>query len=81
MDKLNQIIFAMSCWLELERTGTKTGGWQGIREKAGSTLSAVSFFLILAVGILAGWVKIPIWLGDGYSFDNYARQTPPSFLS
>ena len=38
MNKLDQIFFAMSCWIELERSGTKARGLQGIRETAASTL-------------------------------------------
>lgn len=71
MNKLKQIFFAMSCWIELERSGTKARGLRGIREMVGSTMSALAVFLILTVGILAGWVNIPTWLGDGYSYDNF----------
>ena len=71
MNKLIQIFFAMSCWQELERTGTKARGLRGIREMAGSAMSALTVFLILTVGILACWVNIPTWLGDGYSYDNF----------
>ena len=74
MNKLSQIFLAMSCWLELERSGTKARGLRGIREMAGSTMSALAVFLILTVGILAGWVNIPTWLGDGYSYDYFDRK-------
>ncbi len=71
MNKLNQILFAVSSWMELEKSGAKRKGLQGIREMVGSTLSALPFFLILVFGILAGWVKIPTYMGDGGSYDNY----------
>lgn len=71
MNKLNQILFAMSSWMELEKSGAKRKGLQEIREMVGSTLSALPFFLILVFGILVGWVKIPTYMGDGGSYDNY----------
>ena len=71
MNKLNQILFTMGCWMELERFEAKRKGLQGFREMVGSTLSALLFFLILIVCILAGWVKIPTYMGDGGSYDNY----------
>ncbi len=71
MNKLNQILCTMSCWMELERSEAKRKGFQGSREMVGSTLSALLFFLILIFGILAGWVKIPTYMGDGGSYDNY----------
>ena len=57
--------------MELERFEAKRKGLRGIREMVGSTLSALLFFLILIFGILAGWVKIPTYMGDGGSYDNY----------
>ena len=71
MNKLNQILCTMSSWMELEKSEAKPKGLQGIREMVGSTLSALPFFLILVFGILAGWVKIPTYMGDGGSYDNY----------
>ncbi len=74
MNKLSQIFFAMICWIELEKAGTKARGLRGIREMVGSTMSGLTVFLILTVGILAGWVNIPTWLGDGGGYDNFDRK-------
>lgn len=71
MNKLNQILCTMSSWMELEKSEAKPKGLRGIREMVGSTLSALPLFLILVFGILAGWVKIPTYMGDGGSYDNY----------
>lgn len=71
MNKLNQILSAMSCWMELERSGAKKKGLQGIRETVCLTLSALPFLLILVFGILTGWVEIPTYMGDGCSYDHF----------
>ena len=75
MIKLVQMMEAISCWFEMEcLVSKKNKGLHRITEMFDVFFSGLVFSLILAFGICKGWVHIPTYLGDGYSFDNYSRK-------
>ena len=76
MNKLMQIVSVIGCWFEIEQfTGTKKVGLRRIVGAVGSVKSGIPFLLILVVGILMGWVRIPTYMGDGHSYDNFFQDT------
>ena len=75
MVMLVQMMEAISCWFEMERlVSKKKKGLHRIMEIVDVFLSGLIFTLILAFGLCKGWVHIPTYLGDGYSFDNFDRK-------
>ena len=71
MNKLIQLIHVIGCMYELEKFDKKEKGFRRIGEVIDSVPGNVISFLILAFGILIGWVHIPTYMGDGYSYDNF----------
>ena len=71
MNKLIQLIHVIGCMYELEKFDKKEKGFRRIGEVIDSVPGNVISFLILAFGIFMGWIHIPGYLGDGYSYDNF----------
>ncbi len=74
MNKLMQLVNAMICWSELGKLDKKEKGVCGIFNVIDSLMGEFMFFLILAFGVFMGWVHIPGYLGDGYSYDHFERK-------
>ena len=75
MNKLMQLANAMVCWSELGKIDKKEKGFRRIGDVFDSWIGRLTFSLILAFGIFEGWVHIPGYLGDGYSYDNFDRKS------
>ena len=73
VNKLMQLVNAMICWSELGKLDKKEKGVCGIFNVIDSLMGEFMFFLILAFGVFMGWVHIPGYLGDGYSYDHFER--------
>ena len=71
MNKLIQLIHVIGCWHELEKLDKKEKGPHSAGKVFNVLIAKSVLFLVLAFGIILGWVKIPTWLGDGYSYDNF----------
>ena len=74
MNKLIQLVNAMICWSELEKLDRREKRVRGIGEVIKSLIGSLIFSLILAFGIFMGWIHIPDYLGDGYSYDHFDRK-------
>jgi len=74
MNKLIQLIEATLCRHELEKPDKREKGFHGTTGAFDSLTGSLAFFLILAFGIFMGWIHIPGYLGDGYSYDNFDRK-------
>ena len=67
-----QITAVIDCWFEMERlVGIREKGFRRIGDVVNALIGGLIFVMILAIGIFAGWVRIPLYLGDGYSYDNF----------
>jgi hypothetical protein len=74
MNKLMQLINAVVCWSELEKFNKNEERFRGIGDVFDSWTGRLTFSLILAFGIFMGWVHIPTYMADGYSYDNFDRK-------
>jgi len=72
--KIYQVVFALSCWREYlnnERMDTFYSiHW--LEDRLENLFGDILFISILLFGILVGEIRIPLYLGDGYSYDNFS---------
>ncbi len=75
MNKFLQIINVLACSGEFFKNNQNSKELKGvwwIKYKIEYLVGIILLFGILANGIIQGWVKIPIYLGDGYSYDDFS---------
>ena len=74
MNKLLQLAQAIGCFYDMEVGNENLNGYQRVKRLISFWIEEFVFINFLMFGIWKGDVKIPLYLGDGYSFDNFDRK-------
>ena len=74
MNKILQLVQAIGCFYEMEKEKKSLKGLQWLEAIFEFWIGGFLFFILLAVSIHVGDTTIPLYLGDGYSYDNFDRK-------
>ena len=74
MNRLSQIKQANACFYEMKVEDKCLKGFQRLKAFCNFWIGEFLLLIILTVSIFIGDTKIPTYLGDGYSFDNFERK-------
>lgn len=73
MNKLMQMMVLIDCLFELGMLKYKSNAAHRVTEIVNFMVEGLFLIVLLGYGICKGIVHIPTYLGDGYSYDNFAR--------
>ena len=73
MNKLMQMMVLIDCLFELGMLKHKSNVAHRFAEIVNFVVEGLLLIVLLGYGICKGIVHIPTYLGDGYSYDNFAR--------